>query len=296
MKKQTFLVTFLFMLTISTGHGQINYFFEVNGNYSIIPTYGITLKPQISVPMMSGSSFSYWPNRAIESYDSKPGFDFKLGAQKYVFYKSNLETGVSFSILNFKRNYYIDTSEHGDTSNDEIPTPLLGFNTMGATRIGSITIPLNLNYALIENRLVLQAGISTSFLIFSRHYYSQYEINTTIDTNFTGNSIVDVPNPVPTPREYDIKLVEYIDKSAESFNRITWNGSFSIQYRVFQKVWLNTTYLQSFSRVYDQKNDSESKAKARLVKIGLRYYLKSYSKGHVIDVSSLSKKKRGLLV
>lgn len=110
-KMKKVLLTLLVQIIALSVYGQVDVYIEAYGNYSFIPAFEQTVKTDNYLPWATGYPAAYSQYKIVEHYDSKPGLEILIGARKIFLTKLSLETGVGLSVINFKRNTEVKSSE-----------------------------------------------------------------------------------------------------------------------------------------------------------------------------------------
>jgi hypothetical protein len=252
--KKTFLIIILLVIIRIAGYSQNSVFIEASINYSFLQNFELSKNNiQYSPGPGYGLYSPYW-SKLNEDYDSKPGFDILIGIQKNISKKFNIESGLGLSMINYKRNkntifdltgytglaHYIIIYSPG-TSKEEFDKL---FEKLGNSHIFYLTIPIDINYLKIKNKLSIGTGISSSIIIHS-----------------TQIRIVQISS-----------ILEKNTKS-EGLNKFIFCANLKIDYCLAKNIWIIAKYQHAFSPVYEKREQFAGKAKLRLIKLGLRYYL-----------------------
>ena len=265
MKKTFFLIILIVIIRIS-GYSQINVFVEASVNYSFLQDIEVTNENIQYSPSSGYRVYSPSWSKLIENYDSKPGFDILVGIQKDINKKFNIETGLGYSMINYKRkdetffdNYSFNNPFNISVYNGiSVGQPFGNITSTGGsiiepnekignTNISYLTIPINFNYLIIQNKLSIGVGISSSIIIHSK----QFKINYNIYNRNTSEK----------------------NTTSDGLSNYVLSGNFNIDYCLTKKIWITAKYQHAFSPVYDKAERFAGDAKVRLIKLGLRYYL-----------------------
>lgn len=297
--KQLIPLLLLAIVARIEAYSQINYFFEIQGNYTVIPTYENPAIPNVAIPA-AAYFISYPQYKLVESYESKPGIGLQTGISKDLSGRISFETGLGLSVINFRRNIEAKSDSEGlspiPSQNVEIGVPIgsiytgtiryidldsidhtgtpiaLNSPNDGKTMISYLTIPIDLNYRILKDRLSIGAGISTSMLIHSKQTYTQLSLDNSYYysgvTSYDRWSAADDGSYTPK-----FTTTEKIDKSGDGLTNLVWSSNLHAQFRIFGSLWINTAYQHSFTPVYESENRFGGNAKNRMIRFGLRYYL-----------------------
>ncbi len=265
MKKS--LITIFLSIIIISGFGQVKFFVEASANYSIIKKIvkSNDYNPQYSPSSGYSSYFITW-SKLIENYDSKPGFDIFIGLQKNISQKFNMESGFGLSMINYKKedetifnnytpNNPFNISSYGGISVGQPFGPisfrgnsLQNINKLGNTSILYLTIPINLNYLIVKNKLSFGLGLSPLVIIHSIQYRYYYGVD---DGYFKYGK----------------------QTTSDGLTNFVLGVNLKIEYSILKKMWITAKYQHAFSPIYDKGARFAGDAKVRLIKLGLRYYL-----------------------
>lgn len=245
-------MTYRFLLPVIFAFGwtlglsaQTKFFLDVSGNYSISQDIGQTYRLFTS-PYLSGNYL------VSEHFESKPGLDFNVGISKNIYRKFNLTIGIGISAVQFKKTFDIDYSSN------LYPTIIFplgpkpdynrfgtsgGQDKFGQVEIMYVTVPIEIQYP-VTDKLVLAAGIKNSIITYSSQIKQDL---------------------------YYGKL--YTDKSSDGLANNLISGDIGLQYKLFKRLWLSTSYNHYFTAAYDEKERMAGDLKYKTFRLGLKYDL-----------------------
>ena len=179
------------------------------------------------------------------------------------------ETGLGFNLLRYERKM---TLNHVGNSGSTIPdtswifhvgyptTPFFPYPDTGYLSIvypdsyswpDKITviymdIPLKVGYKLLKDKLRVNAGIVASVLVFSYHYYFNFETN--MRENKTG---------------------------CKDLNSLLLNSEFGLSYQFTKKIAVTGNYTRSLTPIYQSDYRLVGKAKYQYFSVGVTYNIGS---------------------
>ena len=288
--KNRIIVVFLLQFFAVTADAQVKFFVEAAANYSFIPTEIKKEQDSYQVPGLWGYSVIYPDHRLSAQYGGKIGANLLLGIQKALSKNINLESGVGISIISFEKKVALSYEENidygvgGTVGQPGQPfgilygtSPWLNHEegklndltttdtNIGKTGLLYLTLPLNINYMLVNDRLAVGGGLSVSFLLGSRQLKEELIVERVQQPGGVSDST--------SLGLHRIQTKEVADKSNRGLNTMNWGGQITVQYRVYKKTWAIVGFQQGFSPIYSKEEGNDWAAKLRTVSLGLRYYL-----------------------
>lgn len=221
-----------FFLCISLGvSAQVNYFLELSGNLSLIPS---SEKSFFSDMGMNDAHQKILKEEGYQaSYNDRMGGDIMVGLSYFVAPKVSIETGLDFNLLRFKQTLdkIIVFTTHGNKL--QAPSPE-GSHRMekGEFSLFYLNLPLSIFYHLGNNRFAIGAGFIPSL--------------------FLGG------------KDKEGKM----DNS--QFQRVGIGMQGQLRYRVTENVWIISAFQYFNTKIY-KSSAKQGYSHNRLVKLGLRY-------------------------
>lgn len=293
--RKIFALIVLLSFTYST-FCQSGFWIEASGTYSFIPKS----EEYQSVPSLPVTTFPVSDEFVVlVAYESKPGFDLLAGFSKELGSQFNIEIGFGYAQYYFQQSKTVERIETNsiNQNSDIYPSEELlpgdikfidedppineriyfgSTDNIGKTSVSYLNIPLAIQYVLFD-RMIVGLGIHSSILLYSKELKSS--------VHFSESSIpVNYPTNYWTPQNPDMEIdgnrtgvstlevYEYEDKSGTGLTNTLWQGEASINFRLFNELWLRTAYQHSFSPLYNSQTQFSSTAKYRTIKLGLRFY------------------------
>ena len=267
------------ILLISHGlFGQTDFYLGFSGTYSFIPKTEIIDNSSFTDPFGNFTSI-----KLTESFDVDPGFNLDFGFSRQFIDKFSINSGCGFSFISYKRESRLDLIEDDvtinlneqsgipiqdfygiqlgdirfqDINSDFNDTIVSGNPNYGKTKILYLVLPVKIQYSILPDRFKIGIGVTNYFIAYS----SQIK------------SIIDYET-------LPISYKEYNDKSSDGLNNYQLNGTFSLEYKVFKGIWIQTSYNHGFLSIYDKRPQSNypsvnvGKEKYRTIELGLKYVL-----------------------
>lgn len=161
----------------------------------------------------------------VNSFHTFTNYDSKEGYAIFDYYK---QTNAYYAYyLNNDDNIFINYSDN-----------------LGTTSIMYFNLPVKLGYEFLNKRLAVDAGLMTSFVV-----YSQQSI---------------------LKADYQ-QIVEYDDKSSTGLNNTLFAVEAGISYKLVQNLYFTTQFSKYLNAIYDTDYQEAGKAKYNLITAGIRY-------------------------
>ncbi|MFZ6012765.1 MAG: outer membrane beta-barrel protein [Bacteroidota bacterium] len=275
----------IFVCSLSSAYAQIKgYAVQVAANYPVIPSQTTSSSIQTTPIDASSGYTSYWLNIGAikESYEGRPGFDisgkFSYGVSKHFFVTSGLtvnyyryKRSIKIEDLNTEENVILvpgGTSGTGGTpviigaplgvigggsrlvgpNGKLIDNPDLTFNPddrNGETTTLYLQLPVMAGTTFFNDRLVVQTGLTTSWIVRGTEYKSLF--------SYSGTYV------------YETKK----ETTTEEFNSVMIGLSLQTTYRITKSIGIEVSAQKSLSKIYD--NESTGKGKLNTVSLGVSY-------------------------
>lgn len=255
--------------------GQSGFYVGLSGTYSFIP------KTEIIENILLPNLLNYATQAKItKNFDVKPGFNIGLGYNKQLIEKFSISAGAEASFIRYQRVLSVEPLER-TTANPEVNNGVsvgsfysaqpggiyyedIDFDSNdnatvfdnsndGKTKILYLAIPVKIHYSLIPKRFKIGIGVTNNFIVYSSQLKSLFIFS--------------------DPRY--VTQQDYNDKSGVGLRNYQLNGSFSLEYRVLQDIWIQADYDHGFLSIYDNRGEytATNKARYRTVELGLKYEL-----------------------
>lgn len=263
--------------------------FNLKSNYLIIPTK--STEPNIN--QASGGTGYIVTTSSIgtikESYTSSLGFELSANLQFRLAYKFTISTGLGFLYSNYDRNVIVSSNDgslittsldnsslnfdsdiYGEVflqfSNDENGSLVLnsaGTSKViaeprnGETKLGFITIPVQIDYQLFK-KLSVSTSINFNQLLFARENgtaYKGYDFQT---------------------REYLFEDVVHTD--TDTFKNFQLTLGIGLSYNVWKQISLIGQFEKSLTNMYQEDYQYVDRIKFNRCSLGISYSLVKPSK------------------
>jgi len=270
MKKTIVFIVFL-IISLNLFSQNADYFIELGGNYNFfsVSSFHSTKQEEI-LPQTTGYSTITYTFEKKHSSKGKTGFfinnNFSFPVNKLLSFK----TGFGFSLNNIDLKTTIGSSWNNestntffidDTSNivvfqdsNTIFTPInyqSDFKNIANYNLFLIRIPMQLQFQLFNQKLLLSGGLSISALMQAQN----------------------------TPETNAINKYTYVVNN--DFENIFFNMNFEINYNIFNNIYVGARYEYSVTNVMKISTDSFSQTQSFTISENLR----TYNKIHLNDIS-----------
>jgi hypothetical protein len=105
--------------------------------------------------------------KIVESYKTRPGFDLGLGINKGLFKGIDINLGIGFSFVQFKRSIILEIENFDRIKMNQL-------DNLGKTKVSYFNIPIDVKYNLFSDKIKIGAGINCSILLFSQQVQKNF--------------------------------------------------------------------------------------------------------------------------
>lgn len=260
------------LLCTQTAKAQVKFYADFTTDFSSIPETLSVLEPTTQ-PYTGFQSIDYQAT-IKESFNVRPGFTVNFGIAAPLTEKFQARIGIGSTFRNYKRNVaveYPNTLYHYPIENGIYGSPYLGpldqgdqsfvFNPtprVGETRLLYVTIPVQIQYSLLSDRLAIGLGITNYLLAYSSQvaYQLKYQYS---PSDYSEGSM-------------DLLMEEYTDKSGTGLGNYLISSDLFVRYKLIKQMGITLSYQHGLSDIYHSTTDFESEAKYRSISFGLSYY------------------------
>lgn len=281
------LIVLLLVTGIPFSHAQLRYFFQAEGNLSLLP--------KINNKGIYVNTFAANPSQAIinsnTTFKQKPGFGVSGGAQVKLSEYLAIEASAGLTIQAYrqKNNYHILTIDGTDYSESKGtyynvgltypvylvkgPGPNMGYapyvneNVAKASlqkKQGNVNLGVASLAAVVKLNLTRKTSIgigpSLDFLLWAKAYNEKVYVMGSDDPNYLFIW-------TPMTEKKDIK---------NDLTSIGVAGHIQLEHQLTDRFALQAAFSQAVNKLYkdEEMTLSGEKARMRYVSLGLRYYLK----------------------
>lgn len=262
--KRSYLIIALFTIITIQVAGQNGYVVRATGNFSILPTSSEDVEDQ-------EYNFTYY-----ENFDGRMGFGVFAGRSQNIGQKFSIDFGVGIDNLVYKRNLDVDIEvqqnslqqkstffdgncgkQNNIASHGLNVRPLKSGNNLknmvdfkygfydSRVRLYYLSLPVHFNYRIIANRFTAGAGITPSFLAYSKQFI-QDDTYTSVEE-------------------------EYEDTSSDGLSNFVISANVNLSVRISGHVWATASLHQGLTPVYDKAYRYAGKSKVRYLEAGIIY-------------------------
>ncbi len=225
-----------------------NFSVQISSNFPIISDVIKKSTIQRIIPSSSGLFITTNAGTVKESYNEKPGFNITTKFQVYQFKGLTIESGLSVQFYRYTRLAHVSGLSGLNSIQIPISTgipigTIMGYQlprdpsgaillnpglepsaNLGKTTTLYLQLPITIGRSFLKNRLVLQGGLASNFLLNATEYKEKYSVQT--------------------------GLSEYKDTHAGGFSKFIVSGIFRTTYFVAKNIGLDLEYHRSFNSIY----------------------------------------------
>jgi hypothetical protein len=237
------------------------------GNHPFIPSVE-TGNATLTVPASSGYNTSTFKGSVKESFEGATGFNLGGSADYHLNQKIFLSSGLTISYLHFKRSLSVGLPEQdfssmerdyqigvpmgqlimgsGNTRYQENAGPtVISSKKAGQTSTLYLQMPVLGGAIFFNDKLVLKAGATFSYLVASTVYKAQY-------TPVAG-------------------VTEVKDTSNDSLTPFLVSATFGASYRVLKNLSVDASANQYLTPIYRSEYRAAGAARYRVIGLGISY-------------------------